>query len=219
LTKPLKPNRHFLEAADQKRLEPASWVTLFGDYLFSYALLKVGKRETAEDLVQEAFISALKAKDTFKGNSSEKTWLTAILNNKIIDHYRKKDVLKDSTSYLTETEDEFSKHYFGKSDGHWLVTASPQLWAESADSAVNKAEFAGVIQKCIQKMPSRLIPVFIAKFLDDEDSDTICKVHNISSSNYWVIIHRAKLLIRRCLEENWFQTKRSNDLPIQKDSI
>ena len=78
-----------MEVADQKRLEPSSWVTSFGDYLFSYALLKVGKREIAEDLVQEAFISAIKAKDTFKGDSSEKTWLTAILNNKIIDHYRK----------------------------------------------------------------------------------------------------------------------------------
>ena len=204
MTKTLKPDRYFLEVADQKRLEPSSWVTSFGDYLFSYALLKVGKRETAEDLVQDAFISAIKAKDTFKGDSSEKTWLTAILNNKIIDHYRKKDVLKDSTSYLTETEDEFSKHYFEKSSGHWLETAWPQPWAESADSALNKAEFAGVIQKCIQRMPSKLVPIFTAKFLDEEDSDTICKVHNISSSNYWVMIHRAKLLIRSCLEQNWF---------------
>ncbi len=197
-----------MEVADQKRLEPSTWVTSFGDYLFSYALLKVGRRETAEDLVQEAFVSALKAKDTFKGDSSEKTWLTAILNNKIIDHYRKKDVLKDSTSYLAETEDELSKHYFEKSSGHWLVTASPQLWAESTDSEINKAEFAEVIQKCIQKMPAKLVPVFTAKFLDEEDSDIICKVHNISSSNYWVMIHRAKVLIRSCLEQNWFLTEK-----------
>jgi RNA polymerase sigma-70 factor (TIGR02943 family) len=188
-------------------LKPASWVKSYGDYLYSYAFFKTGNRETAEDLVQEAFISAIKAKDTFHGDSSEKTWLVAILKNKIIDYYRKKDVLKNASEYITQTDDDFSKHFFERSNGHWLRNTAPKLWADSADGALNTAEFNQVLQMCVQKMPSKLIPVFLAKFIDEEDSETICKVHNISTSNYWVIIHRAKLLIRSCLETNWFSKK------------
>jgi len=189
-------------------LVPESWLKTYGDYLFSYALLKVSHKETAEDLVQETFVSAIKGKDTFLGDSSEKTWLVAILKNKIIDYYRKRDVLRDSTDYLTETEDDFSQHFFEKSNGHWLTDAAPQHWTESADAALNKVEFEKVVQWCIQKMPPKLIPIFTAKFLDEEDSDSICKVQNISSSNYWVILHRAKVLIRSCLEQNWFLQKK-----------
>jgi RNA polymerase sigma-70 factor (TIGR02943 family) len=192
---------------ERTTLEPASWVRSFGDYLYSYALLKVGNRDTAADLVQDTFVSAIKGKDAFQGDSSEKTWLTAILKNKIIDHYRRKDVLKNVDEYIVETEGDFSAHFFERANGHWLSDAAPQFWTESADSAINKAEFDGVLQMCIQKMPSKLIPVFVARFIDDEDSETICKVHGISSSNYWVIIHRAKVLIRSCLEKNWFLTK------------
>ncbi len=190
-----------------KTLDPSSWVKLFGDYLFSYALLKVGNRETAEDLLQETFVSAIKARDTFKGDSSEKTWLVAILKNKIIDHYRKKDVLKNASEYVAETDNDFSIHYFDKSNGHWLQNTAPQDWPESADQPINSVEFERVLQMCIHKMPPKLIPVFVAKFIDDEDSQEICKVHDISASNYWVMIHRAKVLIRSCLEKNWFLTK------------
>jgi RNA polymerase sigma-70 factor (TIGR02943 family) len=192
---------------EKTTLEPASWVKSFGDYLFSYALLKIGDRDTASDLVQETFVSAIRGKDTFHGDSSEKTWLMAILKNKIIDHYLKKDVLKNASEYISETEADFSAHFFERANGHWLSDAAPQFWAESADSAINKTEFESILQMCVQKMPSKLIPVFVAKFMDDEDSETICKVHGISSSNYWVIIHRAKVLIRSCLEKNWFLTK------------
>lgn len=184
-------------------LDPASWVALYGDYLYSYCMLRINDRENAEDLVQETFISAIKAGDHFKGKSSEKTWLTAILKNKITDYYRKKDVLKGAQDYLDATEQDFSKHFFHAQDGHWLAESAPKTWVEPAD----REEFARVLQMCIQKMPSTLVPVFTAKFLDDEDSDTICKVHKLSPSNYWVIIHRAKVLMRSCLAKNWFLSK------------
>ncbi|SIS62767.1 RNA polymerase sigma-70 factor, ECF subfamily [Filimonas lacunae] len=182
---------------------PAQWVSQYGDYLFSVAMLKVGNKETAEDLVQETFISAIKAKDSFRSDSSEKTWLTAILNNKIIDHYRKKDVLKNVTEYIDDTGQSFSNSFF-KENGHWQSNATPQLWKEDADTAVNRSEFYRILQYCIHKMPAKLVPVFTARFLENEDSDTICKDFNITPSNYWVIIHRAKVLMRSCLEKNWF---------------
>jgi RNA polymerase sigma-70 factor (ECF subfamily) len=185
-------------------LNPDSWLKLYGDYLFSYCMIRINHRETAEDLVQETLISAYKARESFRGDSTEETWLITILKNKIIDHYRKKDVLKDATDYLVSTDSDFSENFFDKKDGHWQRQAAPQAWSAAADTDIEQAEFIEVLQACVHKMPPKLVPVFIAKFFDDNDSETICKVHNISSSNYWVIIHRAKVLIRACLEKRWF---------------
>ncbi len=188
---------------DKNILRPGEWVKTYADYLYSLAFIKVNNKETAEDLVQETFLSAFKAKDNFKQGSSEKTWLTAILKNKIIDHYRKKDVLKEVDGYISATERGFDEHFFNESDGHWLVDAGPRDWNELADAKVNHHEFNKIIQYCIQKMPAKLVPVFVAKFLDEAEAEIICKEFNITSSNYWVILHRAKVLIRSCLEKNW----------------
>ena len=188
----------------KEKVEPGQWLNLYGDYLYSLAFLKVNHKETAEDLVQETFILAFKAKDSFEQYSSEKTWLTTILKNKIIDYYRKKDVFKNVSGYIAETENGFTEHFFNVQDGHWLQAAAPGNWKENADTKVNRNEFYKILQQCIQKMPPKLAPIFMAKFLDNEDSETICKENNISSSNYWVIIHRAKVLMRSCLEKNWF---------------
>jgi RNA polymerase sigma-70 factor (TIGR02943 family) len=188
----------------KSELEPAQWVSRYGDYLYSLAVLKVNDTATAEDLVQETFMAAIKAKGTYRGDSSEKTWLVSILNNKVIDYYRKKDVLKNATTYLSETEESFTENFFSRQNGHWLKTAAPRDWTIYADDSLNQMEFQKVIQFCIQKMPPRLIPVFIARFLDQEESELICKVLGISPSNYWVMIHRAKILMRSCLEKNWF---------------
>ena len=188
-------------------LEPEKWVTLYGDFLYALALMKVGNNDIAQDIVQDTFLSAISAKETFKGNSSEKTWLTVILKNKVIDYYRKKDVLKDAEGYLTKTDISFHEVFFETnvdSYGHWLEETAPKEWTEQADNSVNRKEFYQVLRFCISKMPHKLVPAFMAKYIDDEDSEKICKELNISSSNYWVMIHRAKVLMRSCLEKNWF---------------
>lgn len=186
-------------------LQPSQWVSMYGDYLYSVAFFKTGNKETAEDLVQETFLSAIKGKDSFKAESSEKTWLTSILKNKIVDFYRKKDVLKNADQYLADTENSFQYNFFDANDGHWKDSALPQQWQESADQNLNDSEFNRILEYCIRKLPSKLVPVFIAKYIDDADSEEICKEFKISSSNYWVILHRAKVLMRSCLEKNWIQ--------------
>lgn len=188
--------------------DPKQWLQNYGDYLYSIALLKTNDTETAEDLVQDTFLSAIKAFSAFKGESSEKTWLTAILNNKIVDYYRKKDVLKNADNYLIETDQSFYGSFFepdNGSDGHWTKTAGPEHWNISSDETLTRNDFYKILDYCIGKMPAKLAPVFIAKFIDEEGSEKICKDFNISSSNYWVIIHRSKILMRKCLETNWFK--------------
>ncbi|MGB3948332.1 MAG: sigma-70 family RNA polymerase sigma factor [Bacteroidia bacterium] len=187
---------------------PQNWVKNYGDYLFSIAIVKVNNRQLAEDIVQDTFLAAVNSISSFKGESSEKTWLTAILNNKIIDHYRKKDVLKNTESYLAETEQSFNDCFFDSSNeslGHWLSKSTPSAWISTTDDPITTTEFYRVLYDCIQKMPSKLIPVFMSKFLDEKKTEDICKDYEISSSNYWVIIHRSKLLMRTCLEKNWFK--------------
>lgn len=188
-------------------LNPDNWISLYGDYLYALAMMKTGNTQIAEDMVQDTLLAAFKARDQFKGNSSEKTWLAAILKNKIIDYYRKKDVLKNTSDYLAETEESFHQSFFSSDNGggHWTADTAPKEWqTDNADNILNKHEFYRILQYCIQKMPSRLVPIFIARFVDEDDAEKICKEFNITSSNYWVIIHRAKLLMRSCLEKNWF---------------
>lgn len=190
-------------------LQPERWLPDHGDYLYAFCLQRVNHPQTAEDLVQETLISAFKAKDSFKGDSSEITWLVAILKNKITDYYRKKDILKDAADYLESTEHEFGENFFD-SRGHWLPGSAPRAWAPGSDAALESREFDAVMKKCVEKMPPKLVPVFVARYLDEEDSETICKVHRLSPSNYWVILHRAKVLLRACLEKNWFLPGHSN---------
>ncbi len=90
-----------------KTTQPDTWIARFGDYLYSIALFKTNKVEIAQDLVQDTFLSALKANDHFEGRSSEKTWLTSILNNKIIDYYRKESKSGSMTEYLNDTDESF----------------------------------------------------------------------------------------------------------------
>ncbi len=188
-------------------LHPQNWVSNYGDYLFSIAFMKTNNKEIAEDLVQDTFFSAIKAAKNFKGESSEKTWLVRILQNKIIDHYRKKDILKDTTAYLNDTEAAFEAGFFepdSHSAAYWKKDALPGHWKSEADAGIQQADFYKIVQLCLQKLPPRLLPVFISKFIEEEDGDKICKDYGISSSNYWTILHRAKLLMRSCLEKNWF---------------
>ncbi len=190
-------------------LHPKEWVSNYGDYLFSIAFMKTNNKETAEDLVQDTFLSAVKAAAAFREESTEKTWLVKILQNKIIDYYRKKDVLKDMTDYLDQTESNFEETYFHEnrlSMAHWKPDTAPSDWRSSPDSTIQQTEFNAVLTTCLQKLPPRLLPVFVSKFIEQEETDKICKEYNISSSNYWVMIHRAKLAMRSCLEKNWFST-------------
>lgn len=184
-------------------LTPNTWVEKYGNYLYTVAMLKVGVEDTAKDLVQDTFLSALNALQSFRGASNEKTWLTSILNNKIIDFYRKKDVLK-STSALEATELNDISNQFFKKNGGWSAGNVPQQW-NNTETALNAKEYASVLSICLQKLPPKMAPIFISKYIEEEIPEKICKEFEISSSNYWVILHRAKLLMRSCLENNWYK--------------
>jgi RNA polymerase sigma-70 factor (TIGR02943 family) len=179
--------------------DPQQWVSLYADYLYSYVFARLDDEEQARDLVQETFLAALEKIDQFKGNSSERTWLTAILKYKIIDVYRKRNSGLPTERAAREPELEF----FEPGNGHWKEAYSPQvLGIENFDPLVNK-ELRSILQKCLQKLPSLWFSVFTLKHMDELATEVICKELKVTPSNFWVIIHRAKLNLRACIQKAW----------------
>lgn len=186
-------------------IDPAVWVDEHGDYLFRYALVRLRDEVRAEDAVQEALLAALQHLDSYSGRSTERTWLTGILKHKIIDQIRKacKEVPFDASDTdlsefdpLFERDDEWT--------GHWSDTMSPRIWQRSPEDAVQQTEFFGVLQTCIGKLPERVASVFTLREVDELDTEEICRMLELSTSNFWVIMHRARMSLRRCIEINWF---------------
>lgn len=180
-------------------LDPHKWVSLYADYLYSYAFARLDNEEQARDLVQETFLAALEKIDQFKGNSTERTWLTAILKYKVIDVYRKRNSAWQTERVDREPESEF----FESDNGHWKEAYSPQaLGIEDSDPLANK-ELTSILQKCLQKLPALWFSVFTMKHMDEAATETICRELKVTPSNFWVIIHRAKLNLRACIQKAW----------------
>ncbi|MDR3712653.1 MAG: sigma-70 family RNA polymerase sigma factor [Puia sp.] len=183
-------------------VNPHKWVETYADYLYTYALVRINDEELAKDLVQETFLGALQRVDKFEGKSTERTWLTAILKNKIIDVYRKRSSglanLPDEQNGLKEQHD-----FFNPADGHWTEAYEPQYFGiEDRDPVLNK-ELNGILKKCMQRLPALWLAVFTMKHMEDHSTDIICSELKVTPSNFWVIIHRAKVNLRECLQRNW----------------
>jgi len=179
-------------------LDPRQWVGLHADYLYSYAVARLDDEEQAKDLVQETFLAALERTGQFRGNSSERTWLTAILKHKIIDVYRRRSSgLRPVESRQPEQE------FFEAGDGHWKEAFAPRaLGVEDGDPLANK-ELMSVLQRCLQKLPALWFSVFTMKHMDEAETEMICEQLKLTPSNFWVIIHRAKLNLRACIQKVW----------------
>lgn len=169
------------------------------DYLYSFAITRVNDEHLARDLVQDTFMAALKSIDSFRKQSKASTWLTAILKNKIIDHYRKKvrEYHKESLDGISASEEFFDRK------GHWRKDQYPKDWNIDTDRGIQQEEFYGILQKCLKKLNELQRMAFVMKHMDDVDTADICKELEITASNYWVIIHRAKLQLRKCMESQW----------------
>lgn len=177
------------------------WVRLHGDDLFAWALHKTSDEVTAQDLVQETFISAFQHFDTFQKASSPKTWLFSILKNKIIDHYRRK-ARNVAAQNLTHTED-LTAQWFD-SDNRWKKEHRPEPWSTN-ENLLDDPEFGALLNVCIGKLPVTWSACVQLKYLSEKDSTAICQQLNITATNLWQILHRAKLHLRNCLEKKWFK--------------
>lgn len=180
------------------------WVVKYADELYAWACYKTNDKAYSEDLVQETFIAAFKNYASFERQSSPKTWLFAILNNKIIDFHRK-NVKKIVFQTLPDKGDFFSEYF--KEDGHWNEHTKPHHWDTSETELFDDDEFVIVWQSCLQKLPPTWNSAITLKFLNEGAAKEICQELAITPSNFWQIVHRTKVQLRECLDKNWFKRK------------
>ncbi len=177
----------------------ATWVENYTSELFSWASYKVSDPEIAADLVQDTFLAATEKLDSFKNESSPKTWLFSILNHKITDHYRRK------VKQPVHLENQSFSQFFSVG-GDWNDSKKPKYWHEQENEQhlLDNAEFLQVLKKCLDALPDKWNICVKLKYLSEKSGNDICQELDLTPSNYWQIIHRAKLQLRECIETNWF---------------
>ncbi len=187
-------------------IDIGSIVEQYADDLFRWAYHRTSVRETAEDLVQETFIAALKASHKFENQSNLKTWLFSILNNKIMDHYRRQ--YREMTfNQSTLTEDAESRnlleHLFDN-HGNWNDGVRKYDSMNVDEHLLDDNEFRAVLQGCINHLPDKWSTVIQMKYLFEKKTEDICQELGITPSNYWQLLHRSKLQLRECLKKKWY---------------
>lgn len=185
-------------ADKEHTLDSNKWIDNYADYLYNYSITRVNNSDLAKDLVQETFFAGLKSAKNFKGKASERTWLVSILKRKIIDHYRKINSTKGQAEVRMNFYDD------GDNEGNWLEERVPQNWDNASEKKIENEELRNQLEACISKLPEKYAMVFRMKTLQEFETEEICKELAITSSNLWVIIHRARTQLRKCMEDNWF---------------
>lgn len=181
------------------KLDPASWVDEHGDALYRFALIRVKDPHVAEDLVQETLVSALQGLERFRGGSAVRTWLVGILKHKVIDHFRKSS-REIVTSDLTVEAEESPESALSRMD-----ESPPGDWPDDPDKALQNKEFWRVFVDCLEGLPEAFRRAFSLRELDGLKTDEICKIMDITPTNLWVILHRARGRLRACLQAKWFR--------------
>jgi RNA polymerase sigma-70 factor (ECF subfamily) len=188
-------------ALTSKLSDPADWVDRYGDGLLRFAGARVASRELAEDLVQETFLAAFRHRSQFDGKSAFGTWLVAILRRKIVDHHRKSGRSPDlAAESLAAVEDSFS------AKGKW--TAASTKWRTCPKDLAENAEFWTVFQSCMAGLPMYLAQAFQMRELSMVSVDDASRLTGITPKNLAVRLHRARLLLRQCLDKKWFRSER-----------
>ncbi len=184
--------------------DPQTWADQHGDYLYRCALLRVRDPALAEEVVQETFLAALQARDRFAGQSSERSWLVGILKHKVIDHFRKghREAPRADPQDLGHEVD--TEGLFDEA-GHWkLDRTEPMEWPNNPTAVLERKEFWEVLKRCMASLPPRMATAFLLREVHDLSSDEVCDTLNITASNLWVLLHRARKHLRQCLEGHLF---------------
>lgn len=177
------------------------WVREHGDYLFNYTVSKVPDEESARDILQETFIAAYTNYVGFKENSTPRTWLLSILRHKISDYYRsefKEANMINAHYHLHGVFDNMGGWQRGQEPNHLLLQ----------DDILDDDEFLYVLHDCISVLPSKLKKAVLLKYFNNQSGHKICQDLDITPTNFWQILHRAKIRLRTCLEHKWFKTQK-----------
>lgn len=181
------------------------WVELYTDKLYTRAFHKTGSQEIAEDLVQETFLAAFQSLQKFEGKSEPATWLFAILNNKIAEYFRKKYRNPVSNTQNGQSPDGPDGDFYFDHNGEWRKEQRPGPWEEDSLHLLDDPGFTKVLKNCLGSLPGNWQAAIQLKYLEEKKGELICQELGIAPTNFWQILHRAKLQLRKCLEIHWFK--------------
>jgi RNA polymerase sigma-70 factor (ECF subfamily) len=181
--------------------DPTLWVDEHGDALFRYALLRLGDTQAAEDVVQETFLAALHARAGFAGQSSERTWMTGILKHKIVDHFRARG-REQAVTDLDPSADVLAEMF--DQAGKWRAPLSGRQ--PDPGDVLERQEFWETFRRCLTHLPERMAEAFRLREMDGLPSEEVQSTLQVSANNLWVLLHRARLGLSRCLDLHWFGT-------------
>lgn len=181
----------------------AAWVELHTDALYSWALHKTSDKEQAEDLVQDTFLAAFQQIEKFRGDSNAKTWLLGILNKKIAAFYRKKYRNQSLLQPAGKPGDTVTSIFFDDYD-NWKKIERPVAWIGDDKNLLDDKEFNEALAGCLESLPERSRDIILLKFIEQRKGELVCQELDIAATNFWQILHRAKLMLRKCLDHKWF---------------
>jgi RNA polymerase sigma-70 factor (ECF subfamily) len=199
-TAPMPPTA--TEAATAQGLADAGFLAVLRTQMVKFAHLHLGDRHLAEDAVQEALAGAWAGAQRFSGRAAIKTWVFAILKNKVADLLRHKQRMVDASSLLKEGEEDATQDLFDQT-GHWLKDATPTAW-HCPEASLEQQQFWAVLEVCLDGMPAAQARVFMMREFMGFETEEVCATVQVSSSNLFVMMHRARLRLRECLDQRWF---------------
>jgi RNA polymerase sigma-70 factor (TIGR02943 family) len=173
-------------------------------YLLRYAKLQLRNDTWAEDVVSEVFIAALEKPEAYEGRSQIKTWLVGILKFKILDKFRENTREVALPESDDESDSDALEGLLFKADGHFATPLSE--WSDPV-SQLSRQEFFVVLEMCMEKLPAQLGRIFMMREWLELSSEEICKELKLTSTNFYVQLHRGKLRLRECLDLNWYGNK------------
>lgn len=180
--------------------DPEVWLEEHGDYLYGYAISKLKSSTLAEDMVQETLVSAINARDHYQATASVRTWLTTILRNKIIDHWRVQGREVIATDLMAGLDEDASVDDFFDHAGRWIEM--PNAYPDP-DAALESKQFWQMFEHCLSGLKPQQAKVFLAREVYGLGNDEISQNYSISLSNVFVLMHRARAALGKCLEIHW----------------
>ncbi|MCB0655880.1 MAG: sigma-70 family RNA polymerase sigma factor [Saprospiraceae bacterium] len=191
-----------------EHLKLSSWVRAYTGDLLQWATVKTSDHTLAEDLVQDTFLAAAEQIEKFRQESHPRTWLFGILRNKIADHYRK--TLRERERMQPSAIEE--NPYF-ENEGQWKSTTIPQPWPDEEPGLLDQPAFTEVLRRCLEMLNPVMSDCIRMRFLEEQKGEVICQELGMTATNYWQVIHRAKLNLRNCLDKNWFrESEKDNEI-------
>ena len=169
--------------------------------LLRFARTQLRNEAWAEDAVSDTVLAALEKPQSFAGQAQLKTWLVGILKHKVVDQLRRHR--REATILTTDDAEDLDDLLFA-ADGHWRET--PAEWG-LPEETLHQRQFVDVLEACVDHLPPTQARCFMMREWLEFTSDEVCSELAITSGNLWVLLHRARLRLRECLQTGWFDAR------------